>query len=127
MAVNYSTVAINARLQGVVTVIDGGGGPGRLVVFAGAVTLVSVPLGTPSGTVSGGVLTFTVPETATATGTGLATTVSITDATGTVMISGLTVGIPLSGANVIVANGLNTLQFNAGQVVTFLSGQIVGS
>jgi hypothetical protein len=127
VAVNYSTTAINARLQGVVTAIDSGGGPGQLIVYAGAMVLVSVPLGTPSGTVSGGVLTFNVPRTATATGTGLATAASITNFTGVVMISGLTVGIPLSSANVIVSNGLNTLQFTAGQVVALISGQIIGS
>lgn len=127
MAVNYSTTAINARLNGVVSVIDGGGGPGKLNVYAGALLLAAVPLGTPSGTVSGGVLTFTVPETVVSVGAGIATSVSITDFTGAVMISGLTVGVPLSGANVIVSNGLNTLQFNIGQVVTLISGQIIGS
>jgi hypothetical protein len=127
VAVNYSVTAINARLNGVVSVIDGGGGPGQLRVFAGALLLAAVPLGTPSGTVSGGILTFTVPETTIATGTGTADSASITDATGAVMISGLTVGIPLSSANLIVSNGLNTLLFTAGQVVTFISGQIIGS
>jgi hypothetical protein len=127
VAVNYSTTAINARLNGVVSVIDGGGGPGQLRVFAGALLLAAVPLGTPSGTVSGGVLTFTVPETTVAVGTGTADNAIITNAGGVVMISGLTVGIPLSSANLIVSNGLNTLLFTAGQVVSLLSGQIIGS
>ena len=89
MAVNYSVTAINARLNGVVSVIDGGGGPGQLRVFAGALLLAAVPLGTPSGTVSGGVLTFTVPETTVAVGTGTADNAIITNAGGVVMISGL--------------------------------------
>jgi hypothetical protein len=77
--------------------------------------------------VAGGVLTFTVPRTTVATGTGIATAAIITDFTGALMISDLTVGIPLSGANLIVSNGVNTLQFNAGQVVVLVSGQIIGS
>jgi hypothetical protein len=127
VAVNYSTIAINARLSGVVSVIDGGGGPGRLQVFAGVLLLASVPLGTPSGTVASGVLTFTVPETTVAVGTGTADNATVTNAGGLVMISGLTVGIPMSGANLIVSNGLNTLLFTTGQAVTLLSGQIIGS
>lgn len=127
MAVNYSITAINARLNGVVSVIDGGGGPGQLQVFAGATLLASVPLGPPSGTVAGGVLTFTVPDSVVAVGTGSANTATITNFGGTIMIFGLTVGVPLSGANLIVSNGLNTLQFNTGQVVTLISGQIIGS
>jgi hypothetical protein len=51
----------------------------------------------------------------------------MTDATGLEMITGLSVGIPLSGANIIVSNGLNTLQVNLGQTLTMLSGQIIGS
>ena len=43
------------------------------------------------------------------------------------MISGLTVGIPLSGANVTIANGLNSTLVTVGQVVTLISGQIIGS
>jgi len=127
VAIVYSTTAINARLNGVVSVIDGGGGPGNLSVYAGALLLAAVPLGTPSGVVAGGVLTFTVPRTTVATGTGIATAAIITDFTGALMISDLTVGIPLSGANLIVSNGVNTLQFNAGQVVVLVSGQIIGS
>jgi len=73
------------------------------------------------------VLTFTVPETTVAVGTGTADNAIITNAGGVVMISGLTVGIPLSSANLIVSNGLNTLLFTAGQVVSLLSGQIIGS
>lgn len=125
----YSLTAINARLQAVVSTIDGGSGNGTLRVLALAgVTLSTISLARPCGTVSGGVLTLsgTLLDPS-AAGTGLAETVRIEDSSGNTVVSGLTVGIPLSGANVVMSNGLNSTLISSGQVIQLLSGQITGS
>jgi hypothetical protein len=128
VAIVYSTTAINARLNGVVSAIDGGPGNGVMLLLAGGVTLATITLAKPSGTVAGGILTFVVPQLdLSADATGNADGARIQDSTGAIMISGLTVGIPLSGANVIIANGFNTTHVTVGQVVTLISGQIIGS
>lgn len=125
MAIIYSTTAINARLNGVVTAI---GAAGILRLLAGGLTVSSITLATPCGIVAGGVLTFTVPALdPSAAGTGTVDSAMILDAGLNVMVSGLTVGIPLSGANVIISNGLNTTFIGVGQSVSLISGQIIGS
>jgi hypothetical protein len=124
VAVTYTQTAINARLNGVVTVIGNGG---FFKLYAGGLLVSTITLASPCGTVAGGILTFTAPQSGTAAATGLLTEGRITDSTGTEMITGLSVGIPLSGANIIVSNGFNTIQVTAGQTVTMLSGQIIGS
>lgn len=128
MAVNYSQTAISDRLQGVINAIDGGGGNGTLRVRNGSINLSNISLARPCGTVSGGVLTFigTLLDPS-ASGTGAADNAIIEDSTGSVMISGLTVGIPLSTSNVIISNGLNSTVISSGQVVQLLSAQITGS
>jgi hypothetical protein len=129
VAVGYSQIAINYRLNGVVSAVDAGGGPGslRLLTNSGAL-LSTVILGNPAGTVNGGVLTFTTPEfDLGAAGTGLAFEGRVYDSNSNLIISGLTVGIPASGANIILANGQNSVEVTAGQVVELLSGQITGS
>ena len=62
-----------------------------------------------------------------AAGTGSVTTAQVTDAIGNVLIYGFTVGIPLSGADIIISNGLNSTFITATQTVQLLSAQIVGS
>jgi hypothetical protein len=62
-----------------------------------------------------------------ASATGTITVARIDDGTGATVISGFTVGIPTSGADVIINNGANTLTINAGQTVSLVSAQIVGS
>lgn len=125
--VNYSLPAINDRLQGVVTAIDDAGN-GYLRLLAGGTIVSSIQLANPCGTVNGGVLTFdgTLLDPA-AANTGLLDSARIEDGGGTTMISGLTVGIPLSGADILVTNGLNTTLVTAGQTVAVLSAQIQGS
>ena len=127
MAVNYSLTALNDRLQGVVTAIDDSGN-GYLRLLAGGTVVSSIQLANPCGTVNGGVLTFsgTLLDPA-AAHTGFLDSARIEDGVGNVMISGLTVGIPLSGADILVTNGLNTTLVTAGQAVSVLSGQITGS
>lgn len=128
MAIIYNTGVINFRLQGVVSAIDAGPGFGILSLLDGGLVLAHISLSKPCGNVAGGVLTFVVPvNELSADATGNANAAMITDSTGTNTITGLTVGIPLSGANVIIANGFNTTHITIGQVVTLISGQIIGS
>jgi hypothetical protein len=127
MAVNYSSTAIDDRLLGVVTAVGAGGGPGTFGLLAGGTTVSSITLSNPCGTVSGGVLTFTQPLVGTAANTGNVNGAVIKDSNGATVVSGLTVGIPLSTSDVIVSNGVNSTLINAGQVVQLVSAQIVGS
>lgn len=128
MAIIYNIPVINARLQGVVSAIDAGAGFGVLTLLDGGLVLGQINLAKPCGAVAGGVLTFVVPDTdLSANATGNANGAMITDSTGANTITGLTVGIPLSGANVIISNGFNTTHVIIGQVVTLISGQIIGS
>lgn len=129
MAVDYSISAINYRLLGVVDAIDSGGGNGYLVLLAGSTPVSTISLARPSGTVNGGVLTFsgTLLDTS-AAATGLVNGASIYASNGTLMVSGLTVGIPPSSDyDILITNGLNSTLITAGQVVSVLSAQIAGS
>ena len=129
MAVNYSSTAINDRLLGVVTAIDAGGAPASLLLKAAGTTVSTIQLGyLPCGTVSNTVLTFTgtLLDPA-AANTGFVNPGIINDANGSTVISGLTVGVPLSGADIVISNGLNSTLITAGQVVSLLSAQIQGS
>lgn len=128
MAIIYSTTAINARLNGVISAIDGGAGHGVMRLLAGGITISAITLNKPCGAVAGGILTFFVPVLdIAADATGNVNGATIEDSTGALMISGLTVGVPLSGANVIISNGFNSTFVTVGQVVTLISGQIIGS
>lgn len=127
MSVVYSQLAIDDRLDGVVTAIDTGGN-GSLNLYAGSTLVSTISLANPCGTVDGGVLTFsgTLLDPA-AAGTGLIDSGTISNGAGSVVVSGLTAGIPLSGADIIINNGLNSTLVTAGQVVQLLSAQIIGS
>ena len=128
MAVNYSVAAINARLEGVVDTIDGGGGNASLILQATGSTISTISLARPCGSVDGGVLTFdgTLLDPS-ASSTGYVDSAKIETSGGDAVITGLTVGIPLSGADVIVSNGLNSTLITAGQTVELLSAEIIGS
>jgi hypothetical protein len=128
MAVNYSLTAINDRLLGVVTAIDSGGSNAVLRLLAGGTIVSTISLARPCGTVNGGVLTFsgTLLDPA-AANTGNITAGRVESSDGATQISGLTAGIPLSGADIIISNGLNTTLITAGQVVSLTSAQITGS
>jgi hypothetical protein len=92
------------------------GGAIELLSSGGAV-LASAPLNTPAGTSSGPVTTFAgFPKTATAQA-GTVASARLVKAGGAVYKSAVTVGIPGSGAQVIVNNGSNTLVLAAGQPV----------
>lgn len=125
MSVNYSQSLIDARLDGVVSAL---GASATLVVSDGATVLVVIPLLNPVGTVAGGVLTITPPPGSTAaTASGTANTAEIRDSSNATAVSGFTVGVPGSGAQVIISNGANTLAISASQTVSLISAQIVGA
>lgn len=128
MSVTYSLTCINARLQGVVSTIDGGGGNGNLVLLAdGGITLCTIQLAFPCGTVSGGILTFSGTLSGVASTTGTITSGQITNFAGTIVVSGLTVGIPGDPVDITITNGLNSTLVAAGQTVQLLGAQITGS
>lgn len=129
MAVDYSTTAINARLQGVVTTIDSTGN-GYLKLLTGSTVVSTIQLARPCGAVDSGVLTFsgTLLDPA-ATGSSIAVDgAKVVDVSNNDVITGLTVGIPGDvGYDIIMSNGLNSTVVAAGQTVELLSGQITGS
>lgn len=123
MAVVYSTAAKNARMAAVVGLIGAGGtltiGTSALAGATGV--LAQVPLANPAFTVAGGVMTVgAVPRTVEAVGTGVADKVEVRASNGTVIISGLTVGLPGSGAEVII----NALEVSTGQTIQVTVGTI---
>ena len=124
MAVVYSTAAITARLNSMVTAI----GAGSFLLYAGGTLVATIALTSPYGTVDSTTLTFaTTPITATAVATGTVTGAVLVNSDGTIGISSLTVGIPTSGSQIELGNGLNTLYVTSGQTVSLLGAQIVGS
>lgn len=125
MSVIYSVAVRNARLQQVVNAIDAAG-PGFLKVGTVGMGLVltSIPLAVPCGVIAAGVLTFATPQVDfSADAAGNAAAGELTDSAGTVVASGLTVGIAGSGADLIIS----VIHINAGDVVTFISGTITGN
>ena len=129
MSVNYTLPAINDRLQGVVTAIDEGGGNGSLELLANNTVVSTISLARPSGTVNGGVLTFSGqlldPS---AAATGFITEGRVYDSNGILIIFGLTVGVPpISGFDILISNGMNSTLITLGQTVAVLSAQITGS
>lgn len=125
MSVVYSQSVIDARLNGVVTAL---GASAQLLLQVNGATVSTINLANPVGSVSGGILTFTVPlNDPAAAGTGNVNGAIILDSAAATAISGLTVGIPLSGADVIISNGLNSTLVSSGQVVSLIGAQITGS
>jgi hypothetical protein len=123
MAVNYSTATKTARLQAVINQIDAGPGPGTVEIgTAGMASVLAIlTLADPCGTVSVDVLTLDFdPDISdpAADATGTAAAARIKDSTGTVVISGLTVGT--SGTDII----LDSVSITAGQTVTLTTGTI---
>lgn len=122
MTVSYNTTVKNARLQVVADAIDGGSGAGTLEIGTSGmgVVLATLTLTDPCGSVSGGVLTLDAdPDIeATATGTGTAAAAQITDSSGTVVVSGLTVGT--SGTDIVIGSTAIT----SGGIVRLTAGTI---
>ena len=129
MSVTYTLPVINDRLQADVTAIGDGGGNGSLSLLNNTGTVLStISLTQPCGIVNSGVLTFsgTLLDPV-AANTGFATEGRIYNSAGSLRISGLTVGLPLSGNDILLTNGLNTTLISSGQTVALLSAQITGS
>lgn len=122
MAVTYNDTVKNARLQVVADAIDQATDAGTLEIgTAGmAAVLATITLATPpEASITGGVLTFTMPQSdPSADNTGTAAAARIRDGAGTDIITGLTVGT--SGTDIIVS----TTAFAAGQTITIDSATI---
>ncbi|CAB4135595.1 hypothetical protein UFOVP285_84 [uncultured Caudovirales phage] len=120
MAIVYTTAVKNARLNAVTTAI---GATGVLEIGAAGMStvLATIPLDNPAApAASGGVLTFTMPETdpaADASGTAIAARIR-TASGGTDIITGLTVGT--AAADII----LDSISITAGQAVIINSATI---
>lgn len=122
MAVTYSDLAKTARMQAVVSAI---GATGVLEILGSDYTtvLATVPLANPAGTVSAGVLTFTMPRSdSSIDASGIATAARIRDASGgNDIITDLTVTDAVDGSGDII---VSTTSFVAGQVFTLSTGSI---
>jgi hypothetical protein len=122
MAIIYTTAVKNARMSAVVDQIDAGSAAGVLQIGTTGMAsiLAEIVLADPSGTVSGGVLTFSgFPRSDTsANNTGTAASARIRDSDGVDIITGLTVG---TAATDII---LDNTSINAGQAVTITSASI---
>ena len=110
----YPTALKTSRMQAVLSYMNSG----FLDLMAGGTIVVSIPLDAVCGVVSNDTLTFSgFPKSAAASSTNTITTAQLRPVSGSV-ISGLTVGIPGSGAQVIIDNSLNTLVLTNTQNVT---------
>lgn len=121
MAVIYSTTVKSSRMTVVRDAIDNGTSGGTLEIgtTSMASVLAIIPLADPCGSVASGVLTFTMPQSDTsADATGTAAEARIKDSSGTVIVSGLTVGT--SGANI----NLSSVGITVGDTVTLSSAAI---
>jgi len=126
MPVNYVVGTKNNRLQVVVT--DLGADPliviGTAALAGAAGVLASIIMANPSFTVAAGVMTLAgVPRNAVATGAGVAAKAELRKSDGTVIASGLTVGLAGSGADFII----NATTISVGQTVQCTSGTITHS
>lgn len=123
MAIVYSVAVRNNRLQQVINAIDAGVGNGFLKVGTAGMGIVvaNITLAKPCATVAGGVLTFSgVPISVFALVNGVLAEAQLTDSAGTVVASGLTVGV--AGTDIIVS----VVAATVGDIVSFVSGQIIG-
>ena len=115
MAVTYAADVKTARMQVVADQVDAGASFGKLEIGTAAMAsvLATITLADPCGTVSGSVLTFTMPKSDTdADNTGTAAAARIRDSDSNDVVTGLTVGT--GGADII----LDSTSITAGQTVT---------
>jgi hypothetical protein len=134
MAVNYIAALKTNRMQDVADVINaktivaatGAGTIPKLVIgtsgLSGATGVLSThTLSNPVGTVSGSVLTITLPTAVNATATGTAALAEIRTAADVVIVSGLVVGV---GSGEVQ---LNSLSITSGQSVNITAASITHS
>lgn len=121
MGVIYATTLRTTRMTDVKTAIDAGSAAGYIEIGTTSMgtVLATITLTDPCGSVSGDVLTFTMPHSDTsADASGTAAAARIKDSDGNVVVSGLTVGT--SGTNIV----LDSVSITAGQTVTLTSATI---
>jgi hypothetical protein len=124
MAIVYATALKTTRMQAVEAAMDAGPAAGTLVIGTAALSggtgvLATIALADPAGTVSGAVLTLSgLPKSATASAAGTAAKAELRDSTGTVVASGLTVGV--SASDIII----NSTTISSGQTIQINSGTI---
>ena len=120
MAVTYSNTVKDNRMTQVLNAIDGGGaGYIEICSDAYASVLATITLSDPCGSVSAGVLTLTMPKSDTnADNTGTAAIARIKDSTGTICVSGLTVGT--SGTDIV----LTSTAITTGDTVTLTAATL---
>ncbi len=122
MAVTYSTALKNNRLDEVTALVDGGGGAGYIEIGTTGMAsiLATIPLAATSApAASGGVLTFTMPQSDTsADATGTAAEARIRSNAAADVVTGLTVG---TAATDII---LDSVSITAGQQVTINTATI---
>lgn len=126
MTVIYNVPTLTARLQAVVNAIDATGNGFMRLSDGGGNFLTSFQLSNPMGVANNGVLTFNglslIDPSAAAGGQAMAGRCET--ATGTVVISGLTVGGPGSTADIVLSP--NTT-ITAGQTVAVTAASITGN
>lgn len=122
MAVNYRTTLKTTRMQAVADDIDSGPAAGTLEIGdAGfASVLVTFACDDPCGTVATDTLSFSgLTKSATASATGTAAVARFKNSSGTVIVSGLTVGT--SGTDIIISPSTT---LTSGQTVNWTAGSI---
>lgn len=133
MAVSYSTVAINNRLDELTALIDGGAGPGLLRIYDGSrpadpdtavstqTLLAELTLSDPSAlAAAGGVLTLsTITDDVSADASGTASWFRVVDSAGNGVIDG---DVGTSGSDL----NLNSVSITAGGTVEVSSFVITG-
>lgn len=120
MSVVYNPPTKSARMQAVIAAIDAvGTGTIEIGTVQMAVVLASFALQHPSFTEANGIITLVgAPLKSTAVAGGTAAAARIKNGSGTIIISGLTVG--LSGSDI----NLNAVALNTTEEVTIASGAI---
>lgn len=121
MAVIYAAALRTTRITAVNTAINAGSGAGKLEIGSAAMAsvLATIPLADPAGTISGDVLTLTMPQSdTTADATGTAAAARIRDSDNNDVVTGLTVGT--SGTNIV----LDSVSITAGQTVTITAATL---
>lgn len=121
MSVIYAAALRTTRMNAVKDAIDAGAAAGTLEIgtAAMAAVLATITLTDPCGSVTGDVLTLTMPHSDTsADNTGTAAAAQIKDSNGNIIVSGLTVST--SGANI----NLDSVGITATQTVTINSGTL---
>lgn len=119
MTVSYGPATLNARLASVATYISGG----RMILQSSGTTLATFTLSTVAE--DNYVLTFSgTPITATVAVTGSVNSGAIYNSAGTLAISSMSVGTPITTNQLVINNSSNSTVITAAQTASLLSGEI---